>query len=237
MCGRYSLKADLEDIQQRFEFLAGELVYSPRYNIAPTQPVLAVTSGTDRRASYMRWGLIPSSARNATVGNRLINARGETVAERNSFRTAFIRRRCLVLADGFYEWQRAGKARRPMRIVMKSGEPFAFAGLWDSWRDPQGEVVRSCTIITTEANELIRPIHDRMPVILPRETESFWLDPDVDDPGALSSVLVPYSSHDMEVYEVSSLVNRPGNDGPEVILPVEREGLSSVDVYGQRPLL
>ena len=185
----------------------------------------------------MRWGLIPSSARNATVGNRLINARGETVAERNSFRTAFIRRRCLVLADGFYEWQRAGKARRPMRIVMKSGELFAFAGLWDSWRDPQGEVVRSCTIITTEANELIRPIHDRMPVILPRERESFWLDPDVDDPGALSSVLVPYSSHDMEVYEVSSLVNRPGNDGPEVILPVEREGLSSVDVYGQRPLL
>ena len=124
-----------------------------------------------------------------------------------------------------------------MRIVMKSGEPFAFAGLWDSWRDLQGEVVRSCTIITTEANELIRPIHDRMPVILPRETESFWLDPDVEDPGALSSVLVPYSSQDMEVYEVSSLVNRPGNDGPEVILPVEREGLSSVDVYGQRPLL
>ena len=124
-----------------------------------------------------------------------------------------------------------------MRIVMKSGEPFAFAGLWDSWRDLQGEVVRSCTIITTEANELIRPIHDRMPVILPRETESFWLDPDVEDPGALSSVLVPYSSQDMEVYEVSSLVNRPGNDGPEVILPVEREGLSSVNVYGQRPLL
>ena len=154
------------------------------------------------------------------MGNRLINARAETVAGRPSFRTAFIRRKCLVLADGFYEWQRTGNAKRPMRIVMSSGEPFAFASLWDTWRDPNGEIVRSSTIITSEANELIRPIHNRMPIILPREMESFWLDDNVRDAGALCSVLVPYPSEEMEAYEVSSIVNRPGNDGPDVVLPV-----------------
>ena len=120
---------------------------------------------------------------------------------------------------------------------MASGEPFAFAGLWDSWRDPNGETVRSCTIITTEANELLRPIHTRMPVILPWEVESFWLDHDVEDRGALSDVLAPYQSAEMEAYEVSSLVNRPGNDGPEVALPVEQVDISSVNEQGQRPLL
>ena len=237
MCGRYSLKADLEDVQRRFEFIANELTYLPRYNIAPTQPVLTVTNDDARKASYMRWGLIPSWAKDSTVGNRLINARAETVAERNSFRRAFVRRRCLVLADGFYEWQRVGNAKRPMRIVMKSGEPFAFAGLWDSWRDPNGEILRYCTIITTEANELLGPIHNRMPVILPREMESFWLDHDVDDPGALSSVLAPYPGEEMEAYEVSSLVNRPGSDGPEVVLPVEGTGLSHPIEKCQPPLL
>ena len=209
MCGRYSLAADLEDIQQRFELFASDLTYSPRYNIAPTQPVLAVTNHDGRRASYMRWGLIPSWAKTASVGNRLINARAETVAERPSFRTALARRRCLVISDGFYEWQRVGNARRPMRIVMTSGEPFAFAGLWDSWRDPAGDIVRSCTIITTEPNELLRPIHNRMPVILPKELESFWLDDEVQDPFALGDILSPYPAQVMQAYEVSSLVNRP----------------------------
>ena len=229
MCGRYSLKADLEDVQRRFEFIANDLTYSPRYNIAPTQPVLAVTNSEGRRASYMRWGLIPSWAKSASVGNRLINARAETVAERNSFRTALIRRRCLVLADGFYEWQRAGNTKRPMRIVMSSGEPFAFADLWDAWRDLNGEIVRSCTIITTEANELLRPIHNRMPVILPPGMESFWLDHEVEDSGVLSSTLVPHPGEEMEAYEVSSLVNRPGNDSPEVVVAVGPEGLSSAN--------
>ena len=227
MCGRYSLKADLEDVQRRFEFIANEMPYSPRYNIAPTQPVLVVTNGDSRGASYMRWGLIPSWAKDSSVGNRLINARPETVAERNSFRSAFVRRRCLVLADGFYEWQRVGNAKRPMRIVMKSGEPFAFAGLWDAWRDPNGEIVRSCTIMTTEANELLHPIHYRMPVILPRDLESFWLDHDVQDRCALSNVMVPYQSAAMEAYEVSSLVNRPGNDRPEAAIPIGRGSPSS----------
>ena len=174
----------------------------------------------------MRWGLILSWAKSASVGNRLINARAETVAERPSFRTALVRRRCLVIADGFYEWQRAGNARRPMRVVMQTGEPFAFAGLWDSWRGPEGEIVRSCTIITTAPNEVLRPIHDRMPVILPRGMESFWLDPDVEDRDTLSNILVPYPGEEMEAYEVSHLVNRPGNDGPEVVAPIETSSTS-----------
>ena len=237
MCGRYSLKADLEDVQRRFEFLADELTYSPRYNIAPTQPVLAVTNGEGKKTSYMRWGLIPSWAKSASVGNHLINARAETVAERNSFRTALIRRRCLVLADGFYEWQRAGSARWPMRIVIASREPFAFAGLWDTWCDPNGEIVRSCTIITTEANELLRPIHNRMPVILPREMESFWLDHDVDDPFVLSNVLVPYPAESMDAFEVGPLVNRVANDRPEVALPLGADGVPSQIETAQHRLL
>ena len=136
----------------------------------------------------MRWGLIPSWAKSASVGSRTINARAETVAERPSFRTAFQRRRCLVLADGFHEWERKGSSRRPMRIVMAPGEPFAFAGLWDAWRDPKGEIVCYCAIITTSANESLSPIHDRMPVILPRKLESFWLDHAIQDP-ALAGIL------------------------------------------------
>ena len=209
MCGRYSLAADLEDIQRRFEFFDIELPHSPRYNIAPTQPVLAVANDEGGQPAYLRWGLIPSWAKSASVGNRLINARAETVAERSSFRTALARRRCLVLADGFYEWQRMGNARRPMRVVMKSGELFAFAGLWDSWRDHAGDIVRSCTIITTEPNELLRPIHNRMPVILPKGLESFWLDDEMQDPLALADILSPYSAEAMRAYEVSYLVNRP----------------------------
>ena len=227
MCGRYSLAADWEDIQQRFELFASDLTYSPRYNIAPTQPVLAVTNDEGRQPAYLRWGLIPSWAKSASVGNRLINARAETVAKRPSFRTALASRRCLVIADGFYEWQRIGNSRRPMRVVMKSGEPFAFAGLWDSWRNPAGDMVRSCTIITAEPNELLRPIHNRMPVILPKELESFWLDDGVQDPLSLGDILIPYPAEAMQAYEVSSLVNRPSNDGPEVALPVGQEGPSS----------
>ena len=193
MCGRYSLKADIAQLAMRFEFAADEAIHEPAYNIAPTQQVLTVTNDGERRASYMRWGLIPFWAKDAKIGYRMINARGETVAEKPSFRTALRKRRCLILADGFYEWQKlGGKQKRPMRIVLKSGEPFAFAGLWETWKDPEGEMVKSCTIITTAANDFLRPIHDRMPVILPRESESFWLDKDVEDPLALTSVIAPY---------------------------------------------
>ena len=227
MCGRYRLAADLEDIQQRFELFDSELTYSLRYNIAPTQPVLAVTNDEGKQAAYLRWGLIPSWAKSASAGNRLINARAETVAERPSFRTALASRRCLVIADGFYEWQRIGNARRPIRVSMKSGELFAFAGLWDSWRDPDGDIVRSCTIITTQPNELLRPIHNRMPVILPKELESFWLDDEVRDLFALGDILIPYPPEAMDAYEVSSLVSRPSNEGPEMAIPIGQESPSS----------
>ena len=208
------------ELQERFGFDGSELTHAPRYNVAPTQMALTVTNGSERRGSYMRWGLIPPWAKSASVGNRMINARAETVAEMLSFRTALQRRRCLVLADGFYEWQGKGSSRRPMRITMASGEPFAFAGLWDAWRDPKGEVVRSCAIITMSANESLSPIHDRMPVILPRELESLWLDHDIQDYASLAGILTPYTTNEMALYEVSSLVNSPANDGPELIVPV-----------------
>ena len=161
MCGRYSLILTIGELQNRFEFDGERLGYAPAYNIAPTQNVLTVVGG-----EYMRWGLIPLWAKDMSIGSRMINARSETVAEKPSFRNALRRRRCLVLADGFYEWQRVGKSKRPMRIVMRSGEPFAFAGLWETWKDPEGTVIPSCTIITTTPNDLLRPIHNRMPVIL-----------------------------------------------------------------------
>ena len=227
MCERYSLIADIGELQERFGFDGSELTHVPRYNVAPTQMALAVTNGGRRWGSYMRWGLIPSWAKSAAVGSRMINARAESLDKRPSFRTALQRRRCLVLADGFYEWERKGSGRRPMRIVMASGEPFAFAGLWDAWRDPKGEVVRSCTIITTGANELLSPIHDRMQVILPRELGSLWLDHDIQNYAALADILRPYPAKTMEAYEVSTLVNSPANDTPELVVPVGQAGPDS----------
>ena len=217
MCGRYSLIADLRELAKRYEFDGDGLALKPAYNVAPTQDVLTVVGGETRRGGFMRWGLIPWWAKNASIGSRMINARAETVSEKPAFRDALRRRRCLVLADGFYEWQRTGSVRKPMRVVMRSGEPFAFAGLWSVWRDPDGNRIPSCAIITTIANDLLRPVHDRMPVVLPRELEELWLDCSIDDPGALGSVLTPYLDDAMEAYEVSTLVNSAANDGPEVI--------------------
>ncbi|MDE2836112.1 MAG: SOS response-associated peptidase [Chloroflexota bacterium] len=222
MCGRYSLIADIGQLALRFEFDAYGLAQPPRYNIAPTQPVLTVRSGGPRRASYMRWGLIPSGARTAPSGAPIINTRAETVAERPNFRASLLRRRCLIPADGFYEWRRTGAARQPVRVTLASGEPFALAGLWDAWRDPRGEVVESCTIITTDANDLLQPVHDRMPVILPEEFESLWLDEQMQDAAALASMLGPYPSERMETCEISTLVNSAHNDGPELIAPAEQ---------------
>ena len=157
----------------------------------------------------------------APSGPPLINARAETVAERGLFRSALTTRRCLVPADGFYEWKRDGGTRWPVRFTLASGEPFAFAGLWQTWQDPRGETAASCTIITTEANELLRPVHDRMPVILPRDLEPLWLE-EVQDATALSSLLTPYPPGGMDAYEVSTLVNSALNDGLELIAPVEQ---------------
>ena len=217
MCGRYSLIADLGALAQRFSFDARQLSFEASYNIAPTQQVLTVVGGEQRRGGFMRWGLIPHWAKDMSGGARMINARAETVAERPAFREALRRRRCLVLADGFYEWHRSATGRRPMRIVMRSGEPFAFAGLWAVWRDPEGNRVPSCTIITTAANDLLAPIHDRMPVVLPPGLEELWLDRSVDDPDALASVLSPFADDALQAYEISALVNSAANNGPEII--------------------
>jgi len=221
MCGRYSLVADLGELARRFEFDGDWLAFESAYNIAPTQDVLTVVGGETRRGGFMRWGLVPWWAKDLSIGSRMINARAETVAERPAFRDALRHRRCLVIADGFYEWQRTGARKRPMRVVMRTGEPFAFAGLWSTWKGPDGNRIASCAIITTTTNDLLRPIHDRMPAILPRHMEEFWLDPAVDDPNMLASALTPYPDDAMEAYEVSDVVNSSANDGPEVIAPLE----------------
>ena len=217
MCGRYTLFADLTELGERFGFDADGLPLSPNYNIAPTQIVLAVTNGDGRHAAQMRWGLVPSWTKSLPSSRPMINARAETVAERPAFRSAFRRRRCLVIADGYYEWQRAGSGRTPFRIAMESGEPFAFAGLWETWQNPEGELVKSCAIITTDASEALNPIHDRMPVILPREHEELWLDHEVQDPGVLSDILIPHKVGGLVAYQVPSLVNSVRNNGPELV--------------------
>ena len=222
MCGRYSLTADLGELARGFEFDGSWDTFERRYNIAPTQDVLTVVGGETRRGGFMRWGLIPHWAKSASIGNRMINARAETVAEKPAFRDALRRRRCLVLADGFYEWQRVpgSRPKRPMRITLKTGKPFAFAGLWETWRDAAGQVIPSCTIITTVANARLAPIHNRMPVVLPRELEGFWIDGSVTDPRTLANALTPYSDQAFVVYEVSALVNSADNNMPEVLARV-----------------
>ena len=224
MCGRYSLVADMSELALRFDFEGGGETRPPRFNIAPTQEVLAVTrdAGDSRNAARaMRWGLIPFWAKDPSIGNRMINARAETVDTSPAFRRAFERRRCLVVADGFYEWLKVGKDRVPMRVSLSSGEPFAFAGLWETWRSPDGQPVASCTIITTTPNAVMEPVHNRMPVILPRDAEGVWLDATgAHSTAELKELLAPYAGPDLEVYEVSKLVNSPRNDTPEVLARV-----------------
>lgn len=186
----------------------------PRYNVAPSQPVAVVPNDGENRLDFFVWGLIPSWAKDPKIGYRMINARAETVDQKPSYKAAFRRRRCLVLADGFFEWKRdpGSKSKTPMYIKLKSGDPFGMAGLWEIWHNGDGSEVRSCTIITTESNELLSEIHDRMPVILPEERYQLWLNPDECDPAELKPLLIPYFSDQMMAYPVSRLVNNPAND-------------------------
>lgn len=229
MCGRYSLTTELAELEGRFGFAAGDLAVSPRFNVAPTQAALTVVRGrggkgaadAPNRAGWMRWGLIPSWAKGAGNGNPLINARAETLTAKPSFRQALERRRCLIPADGFYEWPAAaGGQRLPWRITLKSGEPFAFAGLWERWQAPGGDIIHSCAIVTTAANELLAAIHPRMPVILPRAGERDWLDTELRDTQRLEAMLNPYPAAEMRCYRVSERVNAAGQEGPECIAPV-----------------
>jgi len=220
MCGRFTLNSNLDALQLRFGFEARDLDYRPRYNIAPTQPVLAVVNDGGRRAEFMRWGLIPFWAKDQKIGSRMINAVGETAASKPAFRAAFKKRRCLVLADGFFEWRKKGKAKVPTYIFLRSGQPFAMAGLWETWKNPEGELVRSCTIVTTQPNEFMAPIHDRMPVILSQETEALWLDPITEEASTLNPLLIPSPPEELDSYVVSDLVNSYKNSGSECIVPV-----------------
>jgi putative SOS response-associated peptidase YedK len=218
MCGRYTLRTPVNDLVGQFHIEEYPSDIAPNYNIAPTQEVAAVVEEDDKRKLEMlRWGLIPSWAKDPAIGNKMINARAETVSEKPSFRSAFKKRRCLILADGFYEWQKTDNGKQPYHIKMEDDSPFAFAGLWETWKD--GEEIRSCTIITTEANDLMDEIHHRMPVILHPEDYAMWLDPDFDEKEPLTTLLKPYPADAMEAYPVSRRVNKPSNNEPSVLEP------------------
>ena len=220
MCGRYSITTPVEAMQRVFRFAGLLPNLPPRYNVAPTQQVPIVRrAGNDgeRELVQVRWGLIPFWAKDASIGYKLINARAEGIAEKPSFREALKRgRRCLIAADGFYEWQKTGGAKQPWRITLKDGEPFAFAGLWERWeKAPDGVPVESCTIITTSANQLVRPLHDRMPVILAPDDYPAWLGEDA--VREVAELLRPYPSEAMHAYRISTAVNNVKNEGPECV--------------------
>jgi len=219
MCGRFTLTVNPADLQDAFAGFHFPKQFAPRFNIAPTQPLLAIPNDESNQADFFIWGLVPSWAKDAKFGSRLINARSETLAEKPSFRGAYKYRRCLVLADGFYEWKAVPgqKAKIPHFIFMKSRQPFAFAGLWEDWQSPDGSQLKSCTIITTQPNEMMAPIHNRMPVILPPNAYAQWLDPKSHTD--LRHLLVPHSAVEMDAYPVSTLVNSPANDRAECVVP------------------
>jgi putative SOS response-associated peptidase YedK len=230
MCGRFTLRTPLTVLSQQFLFELGPVAETaavrPRYNIAPTQTIAAVRrldAGSARTLAWLHWGLIPSWAKDAKMAASMINARGETVAEKPAFRTAFARRRCLILADGFFEWKKVGKNKQPYYFRMHDEQPFAFAGLWEGWRGPassEGPPLESCTIITTTANELCQPLHDRMPVILEPCDYDRWLDPAAakDD---LLALIQPFPAQNMTSEQVNPRVNNVRNDDPECVVVQE----------------
>ena len=239
MCGRFTLRVSAEEVAAFFEMNGPVPELRPRYNVAPSQPVAAVrAAGTGRQLAMLRWGLIPGWAKDPAIGSRLINARAETAREKPAFRDAFAARRCLIPADGFYEWQRRGEQRHPWFIGTKTDGIFAFAGLWDRWRvradarlggtlagARSGDTIETCTILTTAANAVLAPIHERMPVMLPRDTFGPWL-------AGEAVSLVPYPSEALSAHRVSALVNRPGNDDQRCAEP-----LADAPVPGQLRLM
>jgi putative SOS response-associated peptidase YedK len=220
MCGRFTLTRPPQDIADAFG-LDGAPALEPRYNVAPTQQVFAVRGGASqaREGAWLRWGLVPSWAADLSIGNKLLNARAETAGEKPAFRNAFHRRRCLIPADGFYEWQAVAGQKRPLYFRLEGGRLFAFAGLWERWQPPAGgPAVETCTILTTGANDLLRPFHERMPVILDPGRHDGWLDPRA---GAetLRSWLVAWPAEEMTVTPASVRVNNPRNEGPACLAP------------------
>jgi len=224
MCGRFTLITDPAQLQIAFPWVSFPNAMQnipPRYNIAPSQPVAVIPNTPPHLPDFFTWGLVPSWAKDPQIGYRLINARAETLARKPSFRNAYRRRRCLILADGFYEWKAGTNPRQktPYFIHMKDKSPFAIAGLWEIWQSADGSEIKSCTIITTQPNSLLKPIHNRMPVILKKQDYPVWLSPDEQPPENIQPLLAPYPADKMIAYPVSRRVNNPTNDSPECIQP------------------
>jgi len=220
MCGRFALHHGAEELRARFavEQLVADL--APRYNIAPTQPVAVVLQRDLRILDSFRWGLIPFWARDPKIGSRMINARSESVATKPAYRNALRSRRCLIPASGFYEWKRIGDRKIPTYVHRADGHPFAMAGLWETWNGPADRILHTCAILTTRASDFMADIHDRMPVILTPDQERPWLDPALEDPAELVSLLQPYQAEDLAAYPVSRKVNASAHDAPDCIEPV-----------------
>lgn len=217
MCGRFAQRSNPKRLAKEFK-VADVPDLEARYNIAPTQEVLGVLGSADgREMKFFKWGLIPSWAKDTSMGARLINARSETVDEKPAFREAFKKRRCIIPADGFYEWQRTAGRKQPFFFQMKDERPFGFAGLWEKWQGVGGQTIESCTILTTEANQTLSPVHDRMPVILAPDDYELWLDEDVRKRELLKDLLRPYPAKEMMSYPVGTAVNSPRNQGSELI--------------------
>jgi len=232
VCGRYVQVSSPTLLAERFavDEVTTE-AHEPDYNVTPRASVYGITGREHGRVlESFRWGLVPSWAKDPSIGDKQINARAETLADKPAYRRAFERRRCILPADGFYEWRaRSGRQpKEPVFVRARDGEPLAFAGLWEVWRDravPDAEWLRTCVIVTTRANDVLAPIHDRMPVVLPEAAWATWLDPDMSDPTVLQPLLVPAPSELFEVYAVSTLVNKPEHNGPELVVPAEPDTL------------
>ncbi len=216
MCGRYTLTIDIDAVARAFN-VAPSLQTTPRYNVAPTQEVVTILQDETKHLDFLRWGLIPSWSKEESIGAKMINARAETLAEKPSFKRLLQGRRCLIVADGFYEWKQEQGGKTPMYFTLPNHQPFAFAGLWDTWKQPDGQPLRTCTIITTEPNDVVASVHNRMPVILPIAAQEEWLDPKQHDMHVLQQFLKPYTASEMSVRPVSRKINSPQYDSADLI--------------------
>jgi len=225
MCGRFVRKSTITIIEDEFDIYEVQWAFEPSYNIAPSQDVACVIGNGGNRLVKFRWGLVPFWAEDPSIGYKMINARAETVAQKRSFARAFKKQRCLVVADGFYEWRKLadGKRKMPMYVHLREDRPFGFAGLYENWKSKEGTILQTCTIITTPSNELMSSIHNRMPAIIAPEMRQIWLDSEVQDVDRLMPLLAPYDSGRMEAYEVSKKVNSPTYNEPDCIKPASKE--------------
>jgi putative SOS response-associated peptidase YedK len=233
VCNRYRLTHSKQHLAERFQ-ASDEIEDRPRYNIAPTQPVVTVRKEHDRKTrkfTTMRWGLIPFWAKDMSIGTRTLNARSETVTTTPAFRQSILTKRCLIPADGFYEWQKMGSVKQPYCFEVSEGDVFAFAGLWDQWKSPDGQVIESCTILTTTPNSLVADMHDRMPVIVAPDKYDLWLDPDVNDFEAIRDILRPYDANLMRRYPVSRKLNNSKIDDAESAAPVTLDTPSQQSLF------